>query len=83
LLFFLNPRFLLSIAIDDDESDHFILFHQDYSPPSPPPCPPTVSCEEDLDGVGSLDTTCQIVSDLNLTDSVYIQGRAIFSSSLM
>jgi len=81
LLFFLNPRFLLSFAVDDDESDHFILFHQDYSPPSPPPPPPrppTVSCEGDLDGVGSLDTTCQIVSDLNLTDSVYIQGTGNF-----
>lgn len=81
MLFFLSPRFLLSIAVDDDESNHIILFHQDYSPPSPPPPPPrppTVSCEGDLDGVGSLDTTCQIVSDLNLTDSVYIQGTGNF-----
>ncbi|KAH9617274.1 hypothetical protein KSS87_014560 [Heliosperma pusillum] len=56
-------------------------FQHDYSPPSPPPPPPrppTVSCEGDLDGVGTLDTTCQIVSDLNLTDSVYIRGTGNF-----
>ncbi|KAK9699806.1 hypothetical protein RND81_08G196700 [Saponaria officinalis] len=70
---------------DDDESrlmsSGMSLFHQDYSPPAPPPPPPhppTVSCEGDLDGVGTLDTTCQIVSDLNLTDSVYIQGKGNF-----
>ncbi|XP_074286969.1 uncharacterized protein LOC141612149 isoform X2 [Silene latifolia] len=89
LLFFylLNPRFLFpSLANsqidqffddDDDESSSVNLFHHDYSPPSPPPPPPhppTVSCESDLGGVGTLDTTCQIVSDLNLTDSVYIHG---------
>jgi len=37
-----------------------------------------VSCEKDLEGVGFLDTTCQIVSYLNLTDSVYIQGTGNF-----
>ncbi|KAL8171635.1 hypothetical protein V2J09_023439 [Rumex salicifolius] len=56
---------------------------REYSPPSPPPPPPphppTVSCEGDLDGVGSLDATCQIVADLNLTGpSVYIQGAGNF-----
>ncbi|XP_057477166.1 uncharacterized protein LOC130764890 isoform X1 [Actinidia eriantha] len=57
------------------------LFHQDYSPPAPPPPPPhppSVSCEDDLGGIGSLDTTCQIVSDLNLTRNVYIQGKGNF-----
>ncbi|GMH12408.1 hypothetical protein Nepgr_014249 [Nepenthes gracilis] len=57
------------------------LFHHDYSPPPPPPPlphPPTVSCEEDLNGIGSLDTTCQIVSDLNLTANVYIEGMGNF-----
>ncbi|GFZ08497.1 hypothetical protein Acr_20g0003050 [Actinidia rufa] len=57
------------------------LFQQDYSPPAPPPPPPhppSVSCEDDLGGIGSLDTTCQIVSDLNLTRNVYIQGKGNF-----
>ncbi|GMN40033.1 hypothetical protein TIFTF001_009262 [Ficus carica] len=57
------------------------LFHQDYSPPAPPPPPPhgpSASCVDDLSGVGSLDTTCQIVNDLNLTGDVYIQGKGNF-----
>ncbi|KAG7972713.1 hypothetical protein I3843_07G197400 [Carya illinoinensis] len=57
------------------------LFHQDYSPPAPPPPPPhppSVSCADDLGGNGSLDTTCQIVSDLNLTRDVYIAGKGNF-----
>lgn len=65
-------------SIVDWESN---LFHQDYSPPAPPPPPPhppSVSCTDDLDGIGSLDTTCQIVSDLNLTGDVYIQGKGNF-----
>lgn len=61
----------------DSDSDA-LLFHQDYSPPAPappPPHPPSVSCEDDLGGVGSLDTTCKVVSDLNITKSVYIEGK--------
>ncbi|KAF8033938.1 hypothetical protein BT93_C0275 [Corymbia citriodora subsp. variegata] len=57
------------------------LFHQDYSPPAPPPPPPhppSVSCTDDLGGVGSLDSTCQIVGDLNLTKDVYIAGKGNF-----
>ncbi|XP_030530685.2 uncharacterized protein LOC115741106 [Rhodamnia argentea] len=57
------------------------LFHQDYSPPAPPPPPPhppSVSCTDDLGGVGSLDSTCQIVGDLNLTENVYIAGKGNF-----
>ncbi|KAG9132416.1 hypothetical protein Leryth_008352 [Lithospermum erythrorhizon] len=60
----------------------FRLFHQDYSPPAPPltftPPLPRVVGVEDLGGVGSLDTTCQIVSDLELTRSVYIEGKGSF-----
>ncbi|KAL5783356.1 hypothetical protein ACOSP7_008385 [Xanthoceras sorbifolium] len=72
----------------DGDSDDFSivafdsnLFHQDYSPPSPPPPPPhapSVSCSDDLGGVGTLDTTCQIVTDLNLTRDVYISGQGNF-----
>ncbi|GAB4837156.1 hypothetical protein Ancab_002067 [Ancistrocladus abbreviatus] len=88
LVFFLSNTFLslafpsppdeLSIA---ESVDDWGLHHHDYAPPSPPPPPPhppTVSCEEDLNGVGSLDTTCQIVSDLNLTADVYIEGVGNF-----
>ncbi|XP_062019140.1 uncharacterized protein LOC133735722 [Rosa rugosa] len=75
-----NPSLLLA-SEDDDEFSDSNLFHQDYSPPAPPPPPPhppSVSCTDDLGGVGSLDTTCQIVSDLNLTRDVYIAGKGNF-----
>ncbi|XP_073122629.1 uncharacterized protein [Henckelia pumila] len=57
-----------------------LIFHSsshdsDYNPPAPP-SPPSLSCQSDLGGVGTLDTTCQIVSDLNLSkiNHVYIGG---------
>ncbi|KAM7276309.1 hypothetical protein ACFE04_018175 [Oxalis oulophora] len=79
LLFF--PLISVSVAVtvtlnDDDNTD--LLFHQDYSPPSPPPPPPhapSVTCDGDLGGIGSLDTTCRITTDLNLTSDVYISGK--------
>ncbi|XAR70820.1 hypothetical protein NMG60_11027825 [Bertholletia excelsa] len=81
-----NPSsfFGLASASSDDFSIvgfDWDLFHQDYSPPAPPPPPPhppSVSCEDDLGGIGSVDTTCQIVSDLNLTRDVYIEGKGNF-----
>lgn len=81
-----RPRFFFTPVICDDDfpiSDDLdiSLFHQDYSPPAPPPPPPhppSVSCEDDLGGVGSLDTTCKIVSSLNLTQDVYIAGKGNF-----
>ncbi|XP_056865906.1 uncharacterized protein LOC130511961 [Raphanus sativus] len=59
------------------------LIDGDYNPPSPPsPAPephpddePSVSCVDDLGGVGSLDSTCKLVADLNLTRDSYISGR--------
>nr|XP_016504944.1 PREDICTED: uncharacterized protein LOC107822879 [Nicotiana tabacum] len=78
LVFFVNP---LSISGYSDDDSELILFHQDYSPPAPPPPPPhppSVSCEDDLGGVGSLDTTCKIVSNVNITKSVYIEGKGNF-----
>ncbi|KAI4316070.1 hypothetical protein L6164_024087 [Bauhinia variegata] len=57
------------------------VFHQDYSPPAPPPPPPhppSVSCTDDLGGIGSLDTTCKIVNHVNLTRDVYIKGKGNF-----
>ncbi|KAJ6758316.1 EPHRIN TYPE-B RECEPTOR [Salix koriyanagi] len=79
------PRVLSS----DSESDSFpiidfdsnLLFHQDYSPPSPPPPPPhppSASCTDDLGGIGFIDTACQIVTDVNLTRDVYIEGKGNF-----
>ncbi|KAK4745542.1 hypothetical protein SAY87_011854 [Trapa incisa] len=76
----LNPTTVIAAYPESDPSSSDfdeILFHQDYSPPAPPPPPPhppSVSCEDDLGGIGSLDTTCQIVSDVNLTKDVYIAG---------
>ncbi|KAL8489690.1 hypothetical protein ACS0TY_025547 [Phlomoides rotata] len=54
------------------------LFRGDYSPPappppSPPPHPPSLSCEE-LKGIGSLNTTCELNNSLNFTDDVYVEG---------
>ncbi|KAJ4839310.1 hypothetical protein Tsubulata_018121 [Turnera subulata] len=69
------------LSITDLDSSYAYLFHQDYSPPAPPPpppLPPSVSCADDLGGIGTLDTTCQIVSDVNLTRDVYIQGKGNF-----
>ncbi|CAL5435672.1 unnamed protein product [Camellia sinensis] len=84
--FISNPSSLFNLvsASHDDFSIIGVdseLLHQDYAPPAPPPPPPhppSVSCEDDLGGIGSLDTTCQIVSDLNLTGNVYIQGKGNF-----
>ncbi|GAB2275819.1 hypothetical protein Dimus_010568 [Dionaea muscipula] len=80
-------NFLYFILLSASWSEGFLVsesgfsFRRDYSPPSPPPPPPhppTVSCAGDLNGVGTLDTTCQIVSDLNLTNNVYIEGTGNF-----
>ncbi|KAK6147787.1 hypothetical protein DH2020_018699 [Rehmannia glutinosa] len=58
------------------------LFRGDYSPPSPsppspPPHPPSLSCE-DLKGIGSVNTTCELSYSLNFTDDVYVEGRGNF-----
>ncbi|XP_042002444.1 uncharacterized protein LOC121751713 [Salvia splendens] len=79
-----NPRSIVAGADSDSDLDFdsdFLLFHQDYSPPAPPPPPPhppSLSCESDLGGVGSLDTICQIVSSLNITKDVYVEGKGDF-----
>lgn len=73
LLITINP----SSSIDDH--DHS-LFHGDYSPPSPPPpspapLPPPLSCSDDLNGTGTLNTTCELTHDLNFTRDVYVYGE--------
>ncbi|KAM7493377.1 hypothetical protein LguiB_027986 [Lonicera macranthoides] len=86
-LFFFAPTPIPILALQNDdafssiEEDWSILFRQDYSPPAPPPPPPhppSVTCEGDLGGVGTVDTTCKIVTDLNLTKNVYIEGKGNF-----
>ncbi|KAJ7973750.1 Ephrin type-B receptor [Quillaja saponaria] len=55
-------------------------FHGDYMPPSPPPPlppphPPSLSCENDLHGTGSLDTSCELNSSSIFSNHVYIEGN--------
>lgn len=56
------------------------LFHGDYTPPSPPPPiapphPPSLSCQRDLGGVGTLETVCLLNSSLTFeNDDVYVEG---------
>ncbi|KAA8523205.1 hypothetical protein F0562_009628 [Nyssa sinensis] len=84
-----GPNFLSQLGFVSASLDDFSIlnfdsdsnsFHGDYSPPSPPPPypaphPPSVSCEEDLKGIGSLDTSCRLNYSLNFIDDVYIEGR--------
>ncbi|KAE9617721.1 hypothetical protein Lal_00027259 [Lupinus albus] len=81
---------ILAVVVFADERDfeisdfdfYWTLSHQDYSPPAPPPPPPhpsSVSCVEDLGGVGSLDTTWKIVNNANNTRDVYIAGKGNFN----
>ncbi|XP_019191996.1 PREDICTED: uncharacterized protein LOC109186463 isoform X2 [Ipomoea nil] len=65
--------------IDNDYSD---LSHGDYSPPappppSPPPHPPPLSCDA-LEGIGSVNTTCELNYSLNFTGDVYVEGTGNF-----
>ncbi|KDO55901.1 hypothetical protein CISIN_1g000495mg [Citrus sinensis] len=56
------------------------LFHGDYTPPSPPPPiapphPPSLSCQRDLGGVGTLETVCLLNSSLTFeNDDIYVEG---------
>ncbi|CAA3006768.1 uncharacterized protein LOC111368658 isoform X1 [Olea europaea subsp. europaea] len=79
LLILLFP--ISAASLDSDFDSDLLLFHQDYTPPAPPPPPPhppSLSCDGDLGGVGSLDTTCKIASSLNLSKNVYIAGKGNF-----
>ncbi|XP_048442669.1 uncharacterized protein LOC103943935 isoform X2 [Pyrus x bretschneideri] len=76
--FAINPS--LCADSDDDFSILGFEIHGDYSPPSPPPSPPPphpppLSCQGGLNGIGSLDTTCELNSSLILEDNVYIEGN--------
>ncbi|EOY30581.1 Uncharacterized protein TCM_037740 isoform 2 [Theobroma cacao] len=83
-IFTINPCFSV-VQIDEFSIIAFDVdsFHGDYTPPSPPPpslppLPPSLSCEEDLKGVGSLDTVCELNSSLNFHKDVYIAGSGSF-----
>lgn len=80
-LFAINPN--LCAGLNDEFSSigyDFDVFHGDYAPPSPPPPsptphPPSLTCEDDLSGIGSLDTSCVLNSSLVFVDDVYIEGN--------
>ncbi|KAK7319925.1 hypothetical protein RJT34_04654 [Clitoria ternatea] len=62
--------------IDSD----FDLLYGDYTPPAPPPPPPlphppSVSCQEGLNGTGSLATSCDLNSSLVFDRDVSIEGN--------
>lgn len=81
---FTNPSSAIASAeseFDLDFDSDILLFHQDYTPPAPPPPPPhppSLACESDLGGIGSLDTNCQIVASVNLSKDVYVEGKGNF-----
>ncbi|KAJ4959336.1 hypothetical protein NE237_026447 [Protea cynaroides] len=85
LIFIINPSFFSPIRFLSASKEDFSivpydsdLFGHDYAPPSPPPPPPhlpSVSCEEDLKGIGSLNTYCKLNTNLLLEDDVYIEGK--------
>lgn len=86
IIFVINPKSLSQIYFASASNDEFSIidfdmnfFHGDYTPPSPPPpClppqPPSLTCEDELKGIGSLDTSCQLNSSLHFTEDVYIEG---------
>lgn len=79
--FTINPS--LCADLDDEFSVlgfGFDQFQGDYTPPSPPsspppPHPPPLSCQGGLNGIGSLDTICELNSSLILEDDVFIEGN--------
>ncbi|KAK2439331.1 hypothetical protein P8452_34829 [Trifolium repens] len=80
---------LLFLASASDSQSHhdfsimdsqFDSFYSDYTPPSPPPPPPephppSLSCEEGLKGIGTLNTTCDLNSSIIFDGDVYIAGN--------
>ncbi|XP_057750325.1 uncharacterized protein LOC130968867 [Arachis stenosperma] len=72
-----------SSSLDHDFSiidSDFDWLHGDYTPPAPPqppplPHPPSLTCEDDLRGTGSLRTSCDLNSSLVFDRDVYIEGN--------
>ncbi|KAJ3694104.1 hypothetical protein LUZ60_009584 [Juncus effusus] len=72
-----NPSY---VSAEERESEFDVLTWHDYSPPSPPPPPPSPappysSCEADLAGSGDFETTCEVLSSVELSRSIYIKGN--------
>ncbi|KAF5481918.1 hypothetical protein F2P56_002530 [Juglans regia] len=77
----------INACLSEDSDDAFSIigydfdaFQGDYTPPSPPappppPHPPSLTCEDDLYGIGSLNTSCVLNSSLIFVDDVYIEGN--------
>ncbi|KAK8553297.1 hypothetical protein V6N13_062106 [Hibiscus sabdariffa] len=82
-VFTINPCFYADQIHEFSIIDSDVLSnHGDYSPPSPPPpplppLPPSLSCG-DLNGVGSLDTLCEVHSSVGFRRDVYIAGKGSF-----
>ncbi|KAK1365313.1 Protein diaphanous 1 like [Heracleum sosnowskyi] len=78
-LYIHSPQFCTYTSAVDDFPADISLFHGDYSPPSPPPSlpplPPPLSCQDGLNGTGSLKTSCELNYDLNFTNNIYIYGE--------
>lgn len=91
LIFTILAFFTVNLSLSLDQNDFPLigfgddsLFHGDYSPPSPPPPiapphPPSLTCRSDLNGIGTLDTVCQLNSSLTFqNDNVYVEGSGSF-----
>ncbi|CAH9131244.1 unnamed protein product [Cuscuta epithymum] len=66
---------LSDFSIIDYNPSNSDLIHGDYSPlVPPPPHPPSITCDA-LQGIGSLNTTCELNYSLNFTGDVYIEGN--------
>ncbi|XP_068648350.1 uncharacterized protein [Aristolochia californica] len=69
----------LTTATDDFSILDFDIDNHDYYPPPPPlppppPSLPSVKCVDDLEGIGSLNDTCQLVTSLDFDKDIYIEG---------
>ncbi|XP_054782086.1 uncharacterized protein LOC129289342 isoform X2 [Prosopis cineraria] len=81
------PLFLLYCSFCVGLHDEFSILnsdinslYRDYTPPSPPPPPPlpdppSLLCQEDLKGIGSLDAFCELNTSLIFYSDVYIEGN--------
>ncbi|KAK7399013.1 hypothetical protein VNO78_10188 [Psophocarpus tetragonolobus] len=76
LVFYFTFSFASHLHFSVLDSD----FDGDYRPPSPPPPPPplpqppSLACQQGLNGTGSLATTCDLNSSLTFSSDVYIKG---------
>ncbi|KAL5973657.1 hypothetical protein ACLOJK_030311 [Asimina triloba] len=86
LLLLLLSLLLSTSAADSSSFQDFSIIdydgsYQDYSPPSPPPPPPSpphpssISCVDDLKGIGSLNDSCELNTDLELDSDLFVEAN--------